>query len=48
MTAERKLRLESKVRTAMDDPDATLAEMKNYIYSTLSTRELLRVMEWLS
>ena len=48
MIAERKFRLKSKVRTAMDDPDTTLAEMKNYIYSTLSTRELLRVMEWLS
>lgn len=48
MTAERKARLQARVRTAMGDPSATLAEMKDWIYSSLSTRQLLRVMAWLS
>ncbi len=48
MTIERQARLQARVRTAMNDPDATLAEMKDHVYNDLSTRQLLRVMAWLS
>ncbi len=48
MTAERQARLQAKVRAAMGDPGATLEQMKDWIYSSLTTRQLAEVMGWLS
>jgi hypothetical protein len=37
-----------KVRVAMGDPDATIPEMKDWVYNALNVRQLLEALQWLS
>lgn len=47
MTPEGKGWLQAKVRIAMGAPDAALSDMKDWVYNSLSTRKLARVMTWI-
>ena len=48
LDASAKGRLQAKVRAGMGDPDATLEQMKDWVYDSLSARQLTEVMAWLS
>ena len=41
-------RLKAKIRVLMGDPEATLAEMKDFVYARLNLQNLSEVVEWLS